>query len=281
MSDDRSELYEGDFVRRGTRLVFRGKSWRFELTPQMRQISDQIHCIRGSIVDSPKKAEKDLQDIISQYPFALGAYDCLHDTLYYSHRYRKALRAVEKGFSRAKELFPKEFVFGSSPLPWSVPENRGFLMICYCLGSILLWSGRKAEAEAMLERLFGMDPNGNIALMETLCECYLDQGHYDSLLRLGKVYPEDSWLELNLNSILALIKTGRLEEAKSILGRWAPEDMVYLSKIMARGGAVKGGRPEPLGEGDESDASMYWEQFGRFWDKDAIKFIQTEAMRIR
>lgn len=191
--------------------------WSFEYSPRMEDIMEKLDYVIEKIPDPPTKAEKRLLRIIEKAPYAFDAYS---DLAYVLREWRQPVDSIgllKKGLGRARDLFPPGFVLGRSRLPWLITDNRPFLRMYASLGVRLHDAGDLRSAKTIFQDMLEMNPDDNQGVRGLLCSCYFGLGDVESVLKLCTRFEEDAMPAITFRRVLALLKSGRTDEAKGAL----------------------------------------------------------------
>ncbi|MGH2612720.1 MAG: tetratricopeptide repeat protein [Rhabdochlamydiaceae bacterium] len=258
-------------------------TWFFEFSYEMMDLQGTIYDIVESIPQSPSKARRELEAIIEKYPYAFDAYDRLAFIIY--HIYRKldeSIELLQRGLLRSSELFPEGFILGKSNLPWAVMENRPFLRMYSSLGFRLLDRAETEQATRILEDILEMNPEDNQGLREVLCSCYFKVGDVQSVLDLCSKYADDTTPAILFGRVLALFKTGRIDKAREEMRQAVRYGGNVALEIMAKKHVkIKNTDIEYYEAGSKKEASLYWNDFGKYWYEvaGAVEFVRNEARK--
>lgn len=262
-----------------------GRTWYFEFSNEMVDLQGRIYDIAESIPQSPSKAEKNLMTIIEKHHYAFDAYDRLAFILSYGYlKLDESIELLQRGLLRSKELFPEGFVLGKSDLPWTVMENRPFLRMYGSLGLGFMKRGEMESARKIFEDILGMNPDDNQGLREVLCSCYFEAGDAQSVLELCNKYADDTTPAILFGRVLAQFKAGRMDKAEKALREAARYGGNVALEIMAK--KHRKFKETGIGYvecGSKKEASLYWNDFGRYWDETsgAVEFVKSQARKTR
>lgn len=258
----------------------RDSMWYFEYSDRMNDIQNEIYDIAESIPDSPSRAERKLRKIIEKFPHAFDAFESLAYILEQTGRRDEAMALLKRGLSRARELFPREFKLGTSPLPWGILENRPFLRMYARLGYNYLELGEIKLAKGIFEDIVWMNPDDNQGVREALCSCYFSLEDPHSVLNLCNRYSDDGMPAIAFGRVLALLKVGRPNDARRALRKAAQLGGNIVAEIMSKKHTkVNPKEPWFVTVGSRYEAYLYWKEFGKHWQETpgAIELVRVEA----
>lgn len=252
--------------------------WFFEFSEQMRNVQSMLYDIGLAIRASPSSAERRLNSAIEKHPCAFDAYDRLAYIYYYLRgQSNETIELLERGLSKARDLFPSDFAFGKSNLPWGILENRPFLRMYKTLGIVLRDSGETERAKGVFQDIVVMNPDDNQGMRELLCSCYFKLGDSQSVLDLCKRYEEDAMAAITFGRVLALFKLSRVDEAKKALKAAVRHGANIAWEIMADKHRKIKDRYSSYELGSKREAELYWDEFGSYWDAEAVKFVREQS----
>jgi tetratricopeptide (TPR) repeat protein len=259
----------------------RDGEWDFEHSPRMEGVLNELDDIIERIPDSPTKAEKSLLRVIQGAPYAFDAYSNLAYILWEWRQPADAIGLLRRGLGRANELFPPGFTLGKSRLSWGITDNRPFLRMYASLGVRCHDAGDLSSAKKILEDMLQMNPDDNQGMRELLCSCYFGLGDVKSVLKLCARFEDDSTPAIAFGRVLALLGSGRTDEAKEALFTAAKYGGNIATEIMkSKHDPV---RAKDLGyyvvRVSAQEARLYWKEFGRYWKgtPGAVKFVRDQA----
>ena len=106
---------------------------------------------------------------------------------------------------------------GQSRLPWVIAENGPFLRMYASLGVRCHDSGDLGSAKTTFEDMLRMNPDDNQGVRGLLCSCYFALGEVEPALKLCARFEDDGTPAIMFGRVLALLRSGRTDEAKRAL----------------------------------------------------------------
>lgn len=241
--------------------------WRFGYPSKqaklIKRLIDAVSELERGDLDG---AEAKLRGLIDQHPPYIDGRHFLALVLFNKKLYDEALalwrEAVELGISS----LPERFVMGTARLEWLWPENRPFLRAYAWLGLALKQQGEAKEALAIFRNLLALDPGDHQGIRASALEVAFAGKLPEVVLEICGQFPADALVDVVYARPLALLQTGRKEEAEKGLAR-AIEDYPLVARelIKKRHLPVRSAQPGYIEVGGADEAYLYWLKMGKYW----------------
>ncbi len=150
-------------------------------------------------------------------------------------------------------------------LEWGFIENRPPLRLLTRLITLCNRRGEYGEALRLAEWMLRLNPNDNHGFRELVINQYLISGEDEKALDLADRYPEDGSCGILYGKVLALYRTGQIEEAEEVFhvaARTFPKVVRYLTAARIRKPKVDLNR---VTLGGDDQAWIYREEMRKVW----------------
>jgi len=259
--------------------------WKFEhpliVTRFNKMLNEAIELMNEGYSD---KAKDILRMIIEESPEHIDAYH--HLALLLLNRENVKQENVKDAFALwmkavgiGKRCFPtKEFIFGKDLLEWDYPDNRPFLSASGSLGLLLYSMEEVEEALKIFHNILSINPNDDQGIRSLAIQAHFDLNQPEEVLKICDNYRRDITADTLYGRPLALIQTGRKDQAE----RHLKEAIQWLPLIAKELTKERHGPPEELLKagyttiGGPDKAYDYWQRFGKVWEdtEGAIDFMK-------
>lgn len=211
-------------------------------------------------------AEQRYRQLIHDYPEFIDAYHHLAMLLDEAEREEEAFALWQHTVRIGLEHLPEEFDFDAHRLPWIMLDNRPFLRAYHGLGLELLERGRTDKALQVFLRLLDLNPNDNQGVRSLAIDCFFELDLPERVLDICDRFAGDGMEHLVYGRPLALVKTGRLAEARhSMRSALDYLPLVGAELLKQRHRRPKSYRSDRVTHGGPDQAYAYWQDQGRHW----------------
>ena len=218
-------------------------------------------------------AEQTLKDILFVCPDHIDALH--HLALVYENTDRsiEAYLCTREAVRICLEAIPAHFSWLTEQILWGEHNNRPFLRAYHSLALHHLRRQNTKDASDILARLVSTNPNDNLGARYVLMTCLLNDGNWETAIKLTKQYPDDTGPEIAYSKVIALLHLGCHNEAKENL-KWAIQQnrKVAIELLKTQHTRPEAAFPGYTTLGGEEEAFIYWEQNSIHWSKDSEAF---------
>lgn len=252
---------------------------RFEWGEDRDRISENFYRAEEMLDDGfTVQGKSALKKILAEDPQFIDAYNSLGFLEMDAGKYDKAMTILRQAFEIGNNLIPHDF---DGKIMWGFLDNRPFLRSMHGLGVCYLKTGDMTKANDLFAKMLKYNPNDNQGIRALAIECNLAFKNYPEVLAICDRYPDDAMADTLYGRILALHRTGRMQEASIALSD-ATKHLPLVAKELAKTqhtpvygdmlGSVTWGGPE---------AYEYWERVGKYWTEnpEAVDFIRKGLMQ--
>jgi tetratricopeptide (TPR) repeat protein len=228
--------------------------------------------------EDPEETAIEFEEILTDDPEFIDAYSSLGfmELDYYNNG--NAFHYFNQGYQIGSNLIPKNF---SGQIIWGMMENRAFLRTMQGLGLTYLFMREWDSSSKIFEKILNYNPNDNQGIRALIIQSYLAMGKFDDILKIIKLFPEDTMPDTLYGAVLANYRQNKIEKAEKAL-----QDAIKFSPNIAkelvkkRHKKVTSDFPATLCLGGEDEAYDYWKRVGLFWaDPMLIKFLENGIER--
>jgi tetratricopeptide (TPR) repeat protein len=171
-------------------------------------------------------------------------------------------------YERARALFDaaRKGVPFNAPLPWGWLPNRAMLRLLAGRADWLMRQGNRAEALLAWAELLRLNPGDNQGVREAYSGALLEDGQYNNVLALNKLYPDDfCWL--TYDKVVALYALGKKDEALNALGKADKAFPKVLKMLVAQNPKQPKEDKYGVALGGQYEAWLYRESRLGVWEK--------------
>lgn len=209
-----------------------------------------------------------LRELIITEPHLIEAYNDLFLVHKYAQNNFEATAVLEKANNMLLALLPEEMFHNEALLEWGWHENRPFMRLYANLGFEYLSQKKYELALGIFSQLLQWNPDDNQGIRESILICFFELGLLEKALSVCNKYPEDILAGVLYGKPLILLFQRKNEEANELL-RFAISDKPKVAQELLKS---KHHRPLEMREGiitvgGDDEAYLYWEMFGKYWDK--------------
>lgn len=248
---------------------------RFEWGEGRDGISDKFYRAEEMFDDGfTVQGKSALKKIIAEDPQFIDAYNSLGYLEMDAGKYDKALAVFLHAFEIGNKLIPQDF---SGKIMWGFHDNRPFLSSMHGLGVCYIKTGDMAKANDVFAKMLNYNPNDNQGIRALVIECNLAFKNYPEVLAICDRYPDDAMADTLYGRVLALHRTGKMQEASTALAD-AIKYLPLVAKELAKTqhSPVYGDMPGRITWGRPDEAYEYWERVGKYWieNPEVVDFIR-------
>lgn len=191
------------------------------------------------------------------------------------------IKEAEKVFLKyiefGRSFIPSEFKPGSDQMIWAYLDNRPFLRLLHNYTVFVEKYKGISKAIPSLEEIISLNHNDNQGIRDFLSTDYLKVNKLDEMLELAEHYPSDISPQVVMGGILALIKMGKLKEAKKKLRKnYEFQKHVVKELLKTKHTEPKNLMSDRVTVGGEDESYYYFLEQGALWTmtKGAIEFLK-------
>lgn len=189
--------------------------WCIEYPEDLNNDYEQFYTSLEFLNSDPLEGKRRLEELIEKYPNEhIDAY--IHLGYYYYNNLNFTLyrENIEKAFSLANSLLPKDFNTKTAKISWSRISNRAFLRAFHAKGLLYMQDMDFIKAIKIFKFLLNCNLNDNQGIRYLLHDCYFRIEKYKSIISLFKNYPDDCSPESYFGLGLVYYKLNKKEKAK-------------------------------------------------------------------
>jgi hypothetical protein len=256
----------------------RKNEWSWEYSANYHSFNDFLKETENNVNDNSENNDNEIdrefivgmnvmaaKNMLKEESLLFEAAILLSKFAYENNEIKDAINILENCINKAREVFPKDFSLGKDLLPWGFLDNRPYLSVLAEYASLIEAFSGCHKAIPLYEEIIALNPNDNQGVRDILATAFLKTGQLENLLKLDQKYPDDMMIGLQIGTILALYKLGKLDEAKKRIKKLEKRFKIAFEEIL------KSEHPQPkitpgrvlLGGADE--AWFYWEDQGTMW----------------
>lgn len=218
----------------------------------------------------------EMSEILADDPEFLDAYNEVGWMQIDMYNYGIGISFFKMAFRIGANLIPEDF---KGAIPWVMMENRPYLSVMHGLGYAHTMIGEYEQADKIYQHLLAYNPLDNQGIRAFAVENHLYAGNYKGVLKICKLFPDDTLPELLYGKVIALYQLGQMDKAKAALGeaaRYAPNVINELRKKKHK--EVKPKAFDDFMGGSESEAFDFWKRTRILWnDLALLKFVTGAA----
>lgn len=219
-------------------------------------------------IREPDVACRELFKIIHDDPEFLDAYNSLGWWEFNAFNYGNALTHFDLAFSIGSKLIPTDF---KGTILWGFLDNRPFLRTMHGLALNHEMIGDYEKADRLCQKILAYNPNDNQGIRALAIENKLFMGDYQGVLKICKLFPDDTLPDTLFGKVVAHYKLGQMDRALSTLKeaiKISPNVAIELIKKKHK--KIQGEMPGSITVGGEDEAYDYWKRTRIVWNDPAL-----------
>jgi tetratricopeptide (TPR) repeat protein len=259
------------------------QEWGFEFPQLYHELTEKFYELQESEITT-KEYVRELREILHRMPELFDVASELASLYVGNGEYRTAKAIYETSVKLAKSYIPSQFIPVKHHIIWAYLDNRPFLRLLADYAQFLEQTEKLSRVIPYYEELLLFNPNDNQGIRGLLVTRYLKTNQPDKAIELAEHYPKDITPELVMGKVLALIKLGRFERARTYLKKNEKYQKHVIAEILKTTHPL----PDSIMEdqvtvGGEDEAWYFWQDQGALWQatQGAKDFIREVASNNR
>lgn len=258
-------------------------SWGWGFPTLYHNLTDELWELEEAKVSS-QVFEKELYRMIKLMPELFDAVNDLTHVYGKKHELGLAKTLYEQTISKARAYIPDTFTAGKDRAIWAYMANRPFLRMLAGYAMLIEEYEGVMKAIPLYEEILSFNPNDNQGIRAILATAYLKTNQPEKVIELASHYSDDITPDLTMGELLAYLKLGENENAKTFL-QHIKECQSHVIKEL-----LKESHPKPVNiiedrvrVGGEDEAYYYWQSQGNLWQttNGALVFLKEHTKDIQ
>lgn len=244
----------------------RDNEWSFVFSSTYHKTHIEFHKFYQSEEFSEYELAEKTISVLLEEPLLMEAASYLAHLFLKLGGRKEATTTLEKSIGSIKNIFPKEFDWKKDKLPWYFLENRDFLNLLLDQAIFIEKGESVLKSIPYYEQIISLNPNDNQGVRGILTTLYLKTNQPQAVIELSKKYPSDATQELIMGHVLALIKLGKLEDARKQLKKIFNYSKHVIKELLKPiHTQPQSFNPERIQLGGKDEAYLYWREQGSLW----------------